>query len=473
MPSYRVLSQSKYLLLDGRIIDRVRGAKLTVGKPKKHPRNPLFGEDRSWEVRFDNMYPNAVFDERDRCFKLWYTLFVVDPATTRTPRKKRLEIPGLYGKTDHVYREKGRPREMGLCFAKSKDGLAWEKPELGNVAFGGSKKNNLIGRGLHGMGVFLDSRDPDPKRRFKMFGKLKEGKGPEDLGVIFSGDGVRWGKPVPCPEIHGPGDTHNNAFWAPTLGKYVGITRLTYRTDKWPFAVRQVGRTESRDFVRWTKARLVLEGPDPLHQTYSMPVCFYAGIYLGFPAFFEISRKHEGRTRTELAWSPDTRTWHRIDPGSPLIPTAGKKGSYDWGTAYGSAPVFFEDHIRLYYGGCNRGHGDWRDGFLCLATLRPDRFAGYTPKSRDTTATVTTKEIRCVGSDLRVTADIRRGGSVRVGIVGERRLGLANSVPITRTVTNGSVRWKNEEGLSGLVRGKVRLNFELKKAKLFAFGFKA
>src|SRR5262245_27056308 len=31
-----------------------------------------------------------------------------------------------------------------LCYATSKDGITWEKPDLGLVEFGGSKKNNII-----------------------------------------------------------------------------------------------------------------------------------------------------------------------------------------------------------------------------------------------------------------------------------------------------------------------------------------
>src|SRR5262245_48070852 len=31
-----------------------------------------------------------------------------------------------------------------LCYARSKDGLKWEKPELGLVEYKGSKKNNII-----------------------------------------------------------------------------------------------------------------------------------------------------------------------------------------------------------------------------------------------------------------------------------------------------------------------------------------
>jgi hypothetical protein len=47
----------------------------------------------------------------------------------------------------------GQPRI--LC-AMSRDGLKWEKPNLGLVEFEGSRANNLVLRGPHGPGVFQE-----------------------------------------------------------------------------------------------------------------------------------------------------------------------------------------------------------------------------------------------------------------------------------------------------------------------------
>ncbi len=52
-------ASEKILLLDSRVIDRVENAVLRVGKVQKHPSNSLFGEDKPWEVRVDNMYPTG------------------------------------------------------------------------------------------------------------------------------------------------------------------------------------------------------------------------------------------------------------------------------------------------------------------------------------------------------------------------------------------------------------------------------
>lgn len=146
----------------------------------------------------------------------------------------------------------------------------------------------------------------------------------------------------------------------------------------------------SADFIHWTKAVEVLRG-DRTNQTYAMPVFRHAGVYLGLLAIFNTQTD---RTHCELAWSADTVAWHRIQPGTPLIPTATRRDAYDWGCVYPAAvPVVRENEIRLYYGASNGPHTNWRDGFLALATLRPDGFAGWTPQNETKPAVVLTRPL--------------------------------------------------------------------------------
>ena len=79
------LNRRKYLVLDSRVIDATEDVVLRVGTSTKHPANPMFGEDKPWELRYDNLYPNAIFDEDDQLFKCWYNPFIVDTATAGTP----------------------------------------------------------------------------------------------------------------------------------------------------------------------------------------------------------------------------------------------------------------------------------------------------------------------------------------------------------------------------------------------------
>jgi len=449
-PTRRV---TRYLLLDARIINRTENIRLALGRVTKHPKNPLFAEDRPWEPRFDNLYANVLFDQQEGLYKCWYSPFIIDERTTGVPRDKRAGLNYLKVAPNH--------REMGICYATSKDGLTWTKPELDLVEFNGSTKNNLVLRGPHGAGVFKDVRDPDPTRRYKMFVKQAE-QGP--MCVAFSPDGLRWSKPSPCPEIAAAGDTHNNALWAAELNTYVGMTRL------WdPKAGRLVGRCESADFLTWTKAVEVLRGhpSEPHRQTYAMPVFRYANVYLGLVMLLNTTTD---RVDCELTWSPDTVRWERICPGTPLIPR-GPEGSYDSGCIYAAAyPVVRPDEIRLYYGGNNGPHTTWRDGFFCLATLRPDGFAGMEPSRSGAVGTIVTQPIICTGRYLCVTADAD-GGSVRVDIEGDPLLGRDACRPITGHVTDRRVAWAPDRDLADHIGKPVRLRFDLRAARMYSFAF--
>ena len=200
-------SENRHLVLDSRIIGETVASKLTLGEITKHPQNPLFGEDKRWEPRFDNVYVNVIYDESDELYKCWYNPFIIDERVTSTPPEKQNPTVLNYmdAKPDH--------REMGLCYAVSTDGIHWEKPDLGLLEFGGNKRNNILMRHVHGAGVFKDDRETNPARRYKMLFC-----GEPQMTVAFSADGLNWSRPIPIPEIEGHG-THANICWAPDLGK--------------------------------------------------------------------------------------------------------------------------------------------------------------------------------------------------------------------------------------------------------------
>ena len=451
------LERDRYLLLDSRIIENAENAEITIGKVEKHKSNPLFEEDKPWELRFDNLYANVIYDEEEKIYKCWYSPFIKDVSS------KGMTIEERYQKEYEPPR-----REMAICYATSKDGIKWEKPEMGLVEFEGSKANNILWRGgpgeggtegPHGTGIFKDLHDPDPKRRYKSF--MKAGI----LSVAFSPDGINWSEPVTCPEADSAGDTHNNAFWAPTLGKYVGITRQWAQPNG-----RQVARTMSEDFINWKKCEIVLEGLNPRYQTYAMPVFFHGGIYLGLVAIHD---QEDDLVWTELTWSPDTVKWNRVLPGTPLIPNSpGKEGEYDWGCVYTAAcPVFLEDEIRLYYGGSDGHHNIWRNGFFCMASLRPDGFAGYTQTESGEPTTITTVPITFGNRTLQISADTESSGYVKIRVLDKRNELLAESVSLNGSLSDRKVSWKDGLLLDQLGKKPVKIQFEFKNATIYSFSF--
>jgi len=457
--------QTKFLVLDSRIIDSVDNARLTLGNVKKHPANPLFGENKPWEPRFDNLYANVIYDEEEKLYKCWYSPFIIDERTTSTTEDKRHPFYTAY------LEKSPNGRETGICYATSKDGIKWDKSELGLVEFEGNKNNNILMRGAHGAAIFKDSHESDPAKRYKMIFK---GDG-EDIGmaVSFSADGLHWSEAIECTEIDAHGDTHNLAFWASDMGKYVVFTRINAGDN-----TRQVARTKSKDFLNWTKAEVVLRGNDPLKQTHDLVVFPTGGVYIGLLGVMEFIEKsnYNVKQHVELAWSPDTETWYRIEEGKPFIANSPAEKEhygytpYDWGTVFASAPIFLEEEIRIYYGACDWYFMDWRKGYLALATLRPDGWAGYEPISRDAPAVITTKPITGNLASLSITTDVQKGGSVIVSVVDEHGKELVHSEPVANTVSRRRIKWQADvKDLTSLSDGKARLKFELRYAKLYAF----
>ena len=156
--------EQRHLVLDARVIDRSDNARLSVMAAAKSAANPLFGEDRPWEMRFDNLYPNVLWDAEEERYKCWYSSFCVDYRSHGMTLEQRQST--LY--------DSPPDREMAVCYATSRDGIGWQKPDLGLVHYRGSRANNMLLRGPHGAGVLKDARETDPARRYKMFTSLGE-----------------------------------------------------------------------------------------------------------------------------------------------------------------------------------------------------------------------------------------------------------------------------------------------------------
>jgi len=437
----------KFLLLD--VFDAAHSVNtvLAPGPVEKFPGNPLLRQEHPWEPSFDNLCPSLLWDEEEQVYKLWYSIFVVnvpDPAKTTAARRA-----WLY-------------RESGVCYAVSRDGIHWEKPLLPGHPFRG-RPSNVVMRNAHGAGVFKDLREPDPARRYKMIFQRERHGRRQGVAVAFSPDGIHWSEPVDQPQARARADTHNNAIWAPELGRYVAITR------DWDFtrrAIRQVARMESPDFLHWSESRVVFAGDSDDRQIYGMPFFPYGRGYLGLPAIF---RTAEDRLHVEIARSPDTVAWTRIAPGQPLLANSEPKGAYDWGCIFAAAtPVVRPDGIRLYYAASDDTHFGHRKTFLALAMLRPDGFAGAAPADAARPAEIVTEPVAWSGGALAVTADLEAGGSLRAvlleaGTGRELARTIAWSGP--HRATAEPLRW---EGVPAAGAARVRIKFELERGMVFA-----
>ena len=71
------------------MVAQEHNVRLEIGAVKKHEANPLMKEDKPWEPRFDNLYPNIVYDPDSKLYRCWYNPFIADPLVTETPRDRR------------------------------------------------------------------------------------------------------------------------------------------------------------------------------------------------------------------------------------------------------------------------------------------------------------------------------------------------------------------------------------------------
>ncbi|MDE2636763.1 MAG: hypothetical protein OXI30_10395 [Chloroflexota bacterium] len=456
------------LLLDPRIVASTAKAKLKLGAITKQPANPLFSEEgcarppKPWEARLDNVYPNVIYDDEDGLFKCWYKSFIYDGLSNRTPLTQRPQQS--YGESE---------REEGLLYATSVDGIHWRKPELGIIDFEGSKANNLVMRrathGLHAGGVLKDARDPDPARRYKFIHRNASAR---KMASCFSLDGLHWSQPILWPAHDAIGDCHNNAIWSSALERYVCITR------GWADGIRTVLRSESEDFIHWTKPFEIMRGLDAHDQIYSMPICLYGDLYIGLPSLFhkgDASAADWDTVDTELAISVDSVNWRRICRRQSLIPRGEGEypdGDYDCGCVYAAAPFVHDDKILIYYGGGNGRHNDWREGSLNLATLDLDRWAGYTPRATHDAAILETTALQLSGERLTLNAELGRGGWIRYALLDGGGAALAgfgfdDCLPVKQGGASCELRWRKSD--IAMLKGRAaRVAFNFQRATLYA-----
>jgi len=97
----------------------------------KYDGNPVLWIERDWEVRETGIFHSkGSIHHGDDGFELWYTVF-----------DRALE-------------------SVLLCYARSDDGLKWEKPDIGLVEYRGTSANNVLQRTTPGNDFFTVWKHP-------------------------------------------------------------------------------------------------------------------------------------------------------------------------------------------------------------------------------------------------------------------------------------------------------------------------
>ena len=487
----------KQLFIDHRFIAASENIQLTVNPPVKLEK-PVIVSDRPWEA-FRFAYHSVADDSG--LYKMWYSAFDGDQWGQGEQRGKVL-----------------------VCYAESRDGLHWEKPNLGLVEYKGSKQNNIIldkGFSMKTMSVFIDRHAP-PEKRYKMLYD-EPSANYSDKRVATSADGLRWNFPHVASLKHKE-DTQHVAFWDTRIKKYVVYIRVRINEDGTPAypvveaiasnppvvapkrfrPIRALGRLEMDDITQpWPieKMRTVVAAdehdPDDsdiyTHGPYPYPYADDA--YFLFPMTYQHFRETEstvgndGVNDTQFLASRDGIHWMRYDR-QPYL-RRGLVGESDGGQIISMGYTIRRgNYLYQYYSNWPYTHGGFRrlsdheradrskTWGLAQYRVAVQRLDGYV--SADASyqgGWILTPPLVFKGSRLELNIDVSAMGQAQEQVeqpdgTAVPGYSLSDCDRILMNDVAQVVRWKGKSDVSGLAEKPVRLRIAMTSAKLFAFQFR-
>jgi len=297
------------------------GGKTPVLTVLERTTEPLLKADRPWEdfsVGLDQVL--RIGDE----WHLWYVAF------------------------DHSYRT---DNDCYFCYARSKDGVHWEKPSLGIYSYMGSTDNNILMFGYNICSIIHDEKAP-PAERFKGVGAHQVGSQWWVFGAT-SPDGLRWNV-LDEPLLRKNSDTGNICIRDGDV--YRLYVRMWSGGDYQGY--RMVGYTESPTFGDFPDPVVILrpdkDDPSDMHFYNSATTKLRDNLYLMFPSGFFT---HDGTVVVYSAFSRDGKQFSRLGR-TPLLGLGSgfdRTGIYvAAGAIRGKKPGTYW----IYYGGTAVPHDD-------------------------------------------------------------------------------------------------------------------
>jgi len=300
-----------------------------------------------------------------------------------------------------------------VCYAVSKDGIHWEKPELGLVEYQGDRKNHLVGLlqsdGSYGpihmiqTLVLYEPEDPDPNRRFKMFYEIdnyiRTGQASVEQDTVpglvaFSPDGLRWTGSPRNPVVRGnlepsgltkfDGCYYVNAhhILPSAYGGRVTVTYASYDFENWTESV-------NKGFRRAFPSSGIHTGN--LREQVHMGASLWnrGNVVLGIYGMWHGDESDDTLKLTMdlgLIVSHDAIHFREPTTDFALIPAKGEKDGVWPALMQGQAFANVKDKTYIWYGSWDEYA--WRDknpinggGKVRLATWDRDRLGFFHPKS--------------------------------------------------------------------------------------------
>lgn len=224
------LGGRRELFVDDHLIAEMQDVQLLVHRPVGE--EVVADCDAPWEGNGCG-YHTVLFDPRESLYRMYY---------------KAWQIPtGVKGAETTC--------PLTIAYRESRDGIHWERPNLGICEFRGSRDNNIIldrmgnGSECHDFSPFIDGNPAaTPDARYKAMGAARETE--RGVWAYRSADGIHWAPLADRPVFtKGAFDSQNVSFWSPTERRYV----LYYRDWTGPnfSGNRMVKRATSSDFIHW------------------------------------------------------------------------------------------------------------------------------------------------------------------------------------------------------------------------------
>ena len=371
-------------------------------------------------------------------------------------------------------------------YARSSDGVHWEKPNLNLAKYDPENTTNpppnlVLGRGLggvkggmHGLMVFLDPKTGDTER-FKLVANPAEFD--SQLQIFSSPDGIHWRHAftnvITYDSTVKPHhlDSQNVIFWDDRIQKYVAYFRKNMRGAG--SQGRTVARSESPDLTYFSRVEdspvviqadpeQVVHAESPKKERVALLDIYTNGTlrypwaedaYLMFPTeyyhygsqiaeFRKEAPVNAGVLDTCFASSRDGINWRRYDHRAFV--GLGMKGEFDSKRnymVYGVLPATNDRELYMYYVGTSETHGwqrnDQNNRLLTAADLAPTAPSAISRVvlRRDGFVSVraafaggefTTPLLRFAGEQLLLNVDTSASGELRVELLDEQGQPIPN-----------------------------------------------
>ena len=392
-----------------------------------------------------------------------------------------------------------------VCCIESRDGIHWERPDLGIVSFQGSTHNNILldenDAKFDNFVVFLDTNpDCPPEERFKATARAEFKDNPDKTPTLYcytSEDGYHFKLGWKMTD-KGLFDSMNIAFWSPEKNQYLCYLRGFHDIpgNDWNAGIRDIRFMTSSDFKTWSDPVMVDFGDKEDIPLYTNTVFRYPRapqMMVGIPVRYmerrgwndnfeqmtgaELRKKRMrihpryGLTVTDcvLMLSRDGLHWDRQDEAW-LTPGVERDFNWIYGDCY-ATPGFIQTPSRLpgapdelsFY--CDEWHWSQKPAHLQRYSIRQDGLfsyrADYAPK------TLVTKPIFYEGGELSLNFSTSVRGSVYVTMTdGLKEL---HSCELFGDTLDRRVRFDGEP--TEFLGKEIVLEFTMRDADLYSMQF--